>query len=119
MTDEWAIETTAEFDAWFADLPTREQKRVIAAEILLAQEGPSLGRPYVDTIKGSRHPNMKELRRGTIRILFAFDPERTAVLLVGGDKRGKWRKWYELAVEEADRLFDQHLAKLKRTKGRK
>ena len=110
----WQVDTTHEFDEWIASIPRREQERVVAAKLLLAQEGPGLGRPFVDTVKGSRYPNMKELRRGTIRILFAFDPERTAVLLVGGDKKGKWREWYRTAIAEADRLFERHLRGLKR-----
>jgi DNA-binding Xre family transcriptional regulator len=85
----WNIETTADFDQWFNDLSTKEQKRVVAGVEALRREGPRLTRPLVDTLKGSKHPNMKELRRGSIRILFAFDPERSAVLLVGGDKRGQ------------------------------
>ena len=108
----WSVVKTAAFNAWFAELPTNEQKRVIALEILLSQEGPGLGRPVVGKIEASRHPNMKELRRGSNRILFAFDPQRTAVLLVGGNKRGQWRSWYPTAVSAADRLFDHHLRSL-------
>ena len=91
---------------------------MVAAVGALRQAGPSLGRPQVDTLRGSRYPNMKELRRGTIRILFAFDPERTALLLVGGDKSGRWRQWYVDAIAEADRLFGQHLREIReRRKG--
>jgi hypothetical protein len=83
----------------------------------LAREGPRLGRPLVDRIKGSRHHNMKELRpasagRSEVRILFAFDPQRHAILLVVGDKSGDWRGWYERNVPVADRRFDEHLTEL-------
>ena len=85
---------------------------MIARVDLLEAEGPALGRPTVDTIVGSRHPNMKELRvskGGAIRILFAFDPRRQAVLLIGGNKVGQWRAWCEKAIPRADDLFDEYL----------
>lgn len=71
--------------------------RIAAAVDDLESKGPALGRPFVDSIKGSRHHNMKELRSvgGYLRMLFAFDPRRTALLLLGGDKRGNWTGWYE------------------------
>ena len=77
-------------------------------------DGPGLGRPLVDTIKQSRHANMKELRPlGTrIRILFAFDLRRTAILLIGGDKSGRWRQWYVETIPIADDLYDEHLRTL-------
>jgi hypothetical protein len=109
----WKIESSAEFDKWAARLPEVEQDRLDALTEILQEQGPSLGRPLVDTVRGSKHPNMKELRRGTIRVLFAFDPKRTAVLLVGGDKRGQWQAWYRSAIRRADRLFDRHLRSLK------
>ena len=77
----------------------------------LKASGPELGRPTVDTIMGSRHSNMKELRAGTIRILFAFDPRRTAVLLLGGDERGR-KQWYRKAIPLADTLHDEYPATL-------
>lgn len=85
---------------------------MIARVELLETEGPSLGRPTVDSIVGARHPNMKELRvskGGAIRILFASDPRRQAVLLIGGDKTGRWSAWYETAIPPADDLFDRYL----------
>lgn len=71
-----------------------------------------MGRPLVDTVKKSRHKNMKELRppTGNIRILFAFDRMRSAILLVGGDKTNRWKKWCDEMIPIADRLFDDHLA---------
>jgi hypothetical protein len=70
---------------------------------------------WVDTITGSRHPKVKELRPrgGYLRVLFAFDPRRTAILLIGGDKKDQWTAWYEQLIPFADRLYDEHLATLK------
>jgi hypothetical protein len=81
--------------------------------------GPALGRPAVDTVKGSRHKNMKELRAfgGTIRALFAFDPRRRATVLIGGDKRDDWKGWYERNIPVADGLFDRHLVEIGRKTG--
>ncbi len=69
----------------------------------------------VDTIEASRLPNLKELRRrgGHLRVLFAFDPRRVAILLLGGDKRGRWKTWYVEAISQAERLYDEHLAQLR------
>jgi hypothetical protein len=108
----WEVLYTDEFGTWFESLTEDQQDAVIARVDLLEAEGPALGRPSVDTIVGSRHPNMKELRvskGGAIRILFAFDPRRQAVLLIGGNKAGQWRAWYEKAIPRADDLFDQYL----------
>lgn len=87
-----------------------------AAVTILEDFGPGLGRPLVDQITGSRHQNMKELRvskSGALRVLFAFDPRRMAILLVGGDKSGRWRAWYAEAVPRADELYEQHLRELR------
>src|SRR5437764_876907 len=78
-----------------------------AAVRLLEQRGPGLGRPLVDSIVGSRHANMKELRASTLRVLFAFDPRRSAILLIGGDKRDRWQEFYEEMIPLADDLFDE------------
>lgn len=93
-----------------------EQIAIDAAVEVLEERGPALGRPLVDTVHRSRHANMKELRPlgGDLRILFAFDLRRTAILLIGGDKSGRWNKWYAEMVPVADRLYDQHLADLPR-----
>lgn len=106
----WEVEYTDEFEQWWNTLSENEQDHVTAKVRLLAMHGPSLGRPAVDTITNSRHPNMKELRAGTTRTLFAFDPRRTAILLIGGDKSGQWNAWYESAIPAADDIYDQHLA---------
>jgi hypothetical protein len=80
----------------------------------LAEQGPATSRPVVDTISGSRHSNMKELRSGKLRILFAFDPRTHAVLLIGGSKENRWTEWYEENIPVADDLFDDWLAHLER-----
>ena len=94
-----------------------EQEDIDARVQLLQQFGPALGRPHADTVNGSKHPNMKELRiqhaGRPYRVLYAFDPRRAAILLLGGDKTGDDR-WYERMVPAADRLYDEHLAALKR-----
>lgn len=111
----WEVEYTDEFGKWWEKLSETEQRAVIPAVGKLEEKGPSLGRPLVDTLSGSRHPNMKELRpqRGNLRILFAFDPRRMAILLVGGDKTGRWQEFYEEKIPEADSLYDEHLEELR------
>lgn len=108
----WTVEYTDEFEQWWDTLNPDDQQGIDAAVGLLEDRGPNLGRPLVDTIQDSRHHNMKELRVGTTRILFAFDPRRNAILLIGGDKRGRWQQFYERTIPLADRLFDEHLAEL-------
>jgi len=93
-------------------LSVAEQQGIDAAVRVLEQRGPRLGRPLVDSITGSRHPNMKELRVQTTRILFAFDPTRSAILLIGGDKRDQWQQFYARMIPLADDLFDEHLTEL-------
>ena len=110
----WEVEYTDEFEDWWNSLSVDEQRHIAASVELLQQYGPGLGRPAVDTITSSRHSNMKELRAGTTRTLFAFDPRRNAILLLGGDKSGKWNDWYVTAVQHADDLFDEHLESLKK-----
>lgn len=89
-------------------LGSDDANRVSAAFDQLEAHGPSLGRKRVDSVKGSRHHNMKELRIGSQRALFAFDRARLGIVLVGGDKRGNWKGWYRQNVPVADNLFDQH-----------
>ncbi len=104
---------TSEFAAWYASLSQHDQDALDVDIKALKLFGPVLGRPRIDTVHGSRHPNMKELRTGTLRSLLAFDPHRTAILLIGGDKRGKSR-FYERIVWIADRLYDAHLDDVRR-----
>jgi hypothetical protein len=102
----WEVYLLDDVEQWMFGLDERSFDRISNAIDRLEEAGPGLGRPTVDTIKGSRHPNLKELRAGTVRILFAFDPVRRAVLLGAGDKQGLWSRWYKAAVPLADRRFD-------------
>ena len=117
----WAIATTDDFDEWFDGLDDEEKAEVIARQNLLKTFGPMLKRPHADTLSGSRYPNMKELRGKTkaseLRIAFAFDPLKSAILLCAGDKRGVSQKtFYRQLIEKADRLYAEHLkAVAKRT----
>ena len=117
MVDRWIVEVDL-VDAWLLSLDQKSYEQVIAALELLAERGPSLGRPVVDSVVGSRHKNMKELRPGSsgrseLRVLFAFDPDRRAIMLVAGDKAGNWQKWYRTNIPLADERYGQHLDRLK------
>ncbi len=117
----WDVVTTDEFDAWFEQLDDAAKTEIIAKVTLLKQLGPRLPRPHCDTLKGSKHANLKELRADTsdevIRIAFAFDPDRSAILLVGGDKGGVSQKlFYKQLIEKAVRLYDRHLAEIRARK---
>ena len=113
----WEVEFTDEFEHWWNSLPEAEQGRVDARVQLLMERGPNLPFPFSSQIKTSRFPEMRELRAQVggdpLRILYAFDPRRTALLLLGGDKTGDER-WYEVNVPIADRLFEQHLKDIER-----
>lgn len=117
----WDVEYTDDFGSWYEALSEEDQDAIISRVVLLEEHGPGLGRPSVDNIHQSRHPNMKELRaERAMRVLFAFDPRRTAILLVGGHKgvadnaSPKWNAWYDRYVPIADDLFDVHLAELRK-----
>ena len=117
----WEVEYTDQFDAWYQTLSAEDHDAIIGRVVLLEEQGPGLGRPAVDSIHQSRHSNMKELRaERSLRLLFAFDPRRTAILLVGGHKGDadnaspKWNAWYDDYIPVADELFDQHLVQLKK-----
>lgn len=109
----WEIETTVTFEAWYHTLDDTDRGNVLAALLVLRQKGPHLARPHADTVKGSRHPNMKELRvqsKGSpIRAFFAFDTHRTGVLLCAGEKTGKDKRFYDDMIPVADREFSAHL----------
>jgi hypothetical protein len=114
----WAVEFHPACEAWACELPQADKEALLAAIRILRDEGPTLGRPLVDTVAGSRHPNMKELRPGStgrteIRVLFAFDATREAILLVGGDKSTDWAGWYRANIPIADDRFDEHQAALR------
>ncbi|WP_413336577.1 type II toxin-antitoxin system RelE/ParE family toxin [Brevibacterium sp. GP-SGM9] len=103
---------------WLVTIDDDSRDQVVAELELLRDNGPHLGRPLVDTIVASRHKNMKELRPGSsgqteLRVLFAFDPARKAILLVAGDKSGNWKRWYRQNIPIADDLFDDHLLRLR------
>lgn len=113
----WTVEFHDEFVPEFRSLHRHVQDEVYAVAHLLEHFGPQLGRPRVDTLNGSRHANMKEMRfdaaDGAWRLAFAFDPERKAMLLVAGDKSGGGSKrFYRTLIAEADARFDRHLARL-------
>jgi len=113
----WEVATTEDFDTWFADVGEAAQAEIIAKVELLKLLGPQLPRPHADTLKGSKHSNMKELRANTVdevmRIAFAFDPERKAILLVAGNKTGiSQKRFYKQLIAKADELFTSHLAKI-------
>ena len=112
----WAIDTTDTFDSWFDSLDDTDRANVLASLLVLQEMGPRLARPYADTVKGSIHSNMKELRvqsKGDpIRAFFAFDPERKGIVLCAGNKTGKDKRFYEVMIPIADREFTAHLAKL-------
>ncbi len=113
----WTIERTDEIVDWIKELDDDAKEAIYKNLLILKEFGPSLGRPYVDSVKGSRHENMKELRvpnkKRVFRILFAFDPKRSAILLLGGDKRGD-KRFYQRLIPLADTLFDQHLERLRK-----
>lgn len=113
----WEVEYTDEFGDWWGSLDESDQTSIDASVRLLEQLGPHLGRPHADSVKGSKHTNMKELRtqsRGRpLRTFFALDPRRHAILLIGGDKTGDDR-FYERMIPLADGLYDQYLTEIRR-----
>ena len=117
MSNKWEVEYTDEFGAWWADLTEAEQVSIDASVRLLEEKGPRLGFPHSSGIKGSRHAHMRELRiqheGRPYRLLYAFDPRRCAILLLGGDKTGDAR-WYDVHVPIADVLYDTHIETLRK-----
>ncbi len=116
----WTVEIGDEFEPEFDGLPEIVRIELLAHTRLLQQFGPHLGRPRVDTLRGSRHANMKELRfsaaGGEWRVAFAFDTKRDAILLVAGDKSGVGeRRFYRELLRKADIRFDAHLSRVKST----
>lgn len=113
----WDVEYTDELDRWWSSLDESEQESVSASVGLLEVLGPNLGFPHSSGINGSRHEHMRELRiqhRGRpYRVLYAFDPRRAAILLLGGDKTGDDR-WYVVNIPVADRLYDEHVVELRK-----
>ncbi|MBI4875700.1 MAG: type II toxin-antitoxin system RelE/ParE family toxin [Acidobacteria bacterium] len=113
---EWEIEVTSEFERWWDSLAEAEQEDVRAGVLLLREFGPGLRFPFSSGIQTSKHPHMRELciQHGgePFRVLYAFDPRRTAILLIGGKKAGD-RRWYESFVPVAGRLCGEYIAELK------
>ena len=122
---EWEVSLNL-IQPWLEGLDSETMVCVASACQVLREQGPSLGRPLVDSVSGSTFRNMKELRppspgSSEVRILFAFDPKRRAVMLLAGDKssggtRERWNRWYARAIPRADRLFRQYLKELEGAK---
>tara|TARA_R110000824_G_scaffold401409_1_gene612037 strand:- start:1222 stop:1584 length:363 start_codon:yes stop_codon:yes gene_type:complete len=115
----WIVELYRDFESEFAEMDEAVQDELLAMAGLLEIYGPQLGRPHADTLSGSRHANMKELRFNTAdgvwRVAFAFDPERKAMILVAGDKSGgSQKRFYKKLISKADKRFDAHLAAIAR-----
>lgn len=109
----WTVKVTDEYAAWFSGLIKEDLDsaiQVAQAVAALREEGPTLGRPLVDRLKGAGLHHLKELRPGSrgrseIRVIFAFDPTRAALLLLGGDKAGDWNRWYKENIPVATQLY--------------
>jgi hypothetical protein len=118
---EWEVLLAPEFDAWLLKQERGVRVAIAAHAGLLKEFGPALGRPQVDTLKGSKLAHLKELRiqyqGAPWRVLFVFDPKRRAILLVGGNKQGKPR-WYKTAIPLAEKRYRRHLAALEKDHGK-
>lgn len=116
---KWDIQDHPKYTDWFDSLSKALQDKILIILEILEKEGPSLGRPHADTLEGSKYSNMKELRiqhgGNPCRILFAFDPERQGILLLGGDKTGNSR-WYKENIPVADQRYTEHLTQLESRK---
>jgi hypothetical protein len=115
MSHVWEVEYTDELEDWWNLLSESEQTSIDVTVRLLEEKGPNLGFPHSSGINGSKHQHMRELRiqheGRPYRILYAFDPRRCAILLLGGDKTGN-NRWYTVYVPMADKLYDEHLEEL-------
>ena len=116
MSNGWNVEYTDEFAEWWTGLSDSAQDSISVTVELLMEHGPRLRYPHSSDVKGSRHGRMRELRIQSggdpIRIFYAFDPRRTAILLIGGNKRGDDR-FYGTHVPIADKLYDEHLKEIR------
>ncbi|MER5551578.1 type II toxin-antitoxin system RelE/ParE family toxin [Streptomyces sp. NPDC002793] len=122
--EEWEIRVTDECLTWIHGLEAGSEAQVVDAIDRLADGGPGMGRPLVDRLEGSVVHNLKELRPGSagrseIRIIFAFDPWRSAILLLGGDKSGNWSGWYKQAIPRAEELYAEYLKEREAEEGEK
>jgi hypothetical protein len=117
MATKWDVEYTDELGAWWQNLNQAEQESIDVSVRLLEEKGPNLEFPHSSGIEGSRHSHMRELRvqheGRPYRILYAFDPRRSAILLLGGDKTGN-KRWYDTYIPVADKLYDTHIDELKK-----
>ena len=118
---KWKVVFHKAFEAEFDGLKGSVQDELLAHALMLEKFGPALGRPTADTLKGSEHSNMKEMRfyadNGVWRVAFAFDPERKAVLLIAGDKAGvKEKRFYKALIDKADQRFTEHVEELQLAK---
>jgi hypothetical protein len=116
---KWEVDLYDDFVPEYRAMPKEVQDELLAHIALLEQFGPQLGRPRADTLNGSRHPNMKELRfkaaDGVWRVAFAFDLNRSAILLVAGDKSSvSEKRFYRQLIDKADERFDAHVVRIKR-----
>ena len=113
----WEVEYTEQFADWWYNLSERQQDSVSRLVDRLIQDGPALGHPYTSEIKGSRHGHMRELRVQSggrpLRVFYAFDPRRSAILLIGGDKTGD-NRFYRRYIPIADKLYDDYIEELRR-----
>jgi hypothetical protein len=112
----WDIELTDQAMEWLLSLDRADRAAITGALDILEHYGPNLGRPVADSIKGTRHHNMKELRSvgGNLRALFCFDPRRTAIVLLGGDKTNDWVDWYRRNIPLAEKLYDEYLEDIRK-----
>ncbi|WP_449416205.1 type II toxin-antitoxin system RelE/ParE family toxin [Phormidium nigroviride] len=112
----WEIEYTDQFGEWWEVLAETQQEDIASVVQLLEEKGPNLPFPYSSGVNGSKHSHLRELRiqseGNPLRVFYAFDPRRTAILLIGGDKTGD-NRFYEKYVPIADRLYDEYIEELK------
>jgi hypothetical protein len=113
----WEVEGTDEFTEWFQALTEAEKADVVAVVDMLVDHGPHLGFPQTSGVEQSKHSHMRELRiqhaGRPYRVLYAFDPRRTGILLIGGDKTGD-NRWYDIHVPLADRLYDEYIEEIRK-----
>jgi hypothetical protein len=118
---KWIVRFETKFDEEFDELSEKVQDELLSHAVLLERFGPQLGRPFVDTLKGSKYSNMKELRfkadQGVWRVVFAYDPKRQAILLVAGNKSGvSEARFYKELIRKADERFFRYLSDAKKGK---
>jgi hypothetical protein len=119
----WTVLLMPECQNWLDGLPSGDRVGILQDSLLLQEFGPQLGRPHVDTMRDSKHLNMKELRSRhaghQYRTLFAFDPNKRAILLIGGDKVGQDEgRFYKALIKRADAIYDRHLVQVAKNQAR-